>query len=555
MKKRPAYPHPFVRFYLKAKYTFLGKFAPELPSRGRGKGFVLIQIDGLPHSVIQKSIKNGYMPTIKKLVYERGYALHSYFCPMPSNTPYVQTGMMYGNNKGVLGFRWVEKETGKRITFKDASSAAIVEDRAAEKGRGILAGGSSYLNLFTGDAERSVFTLSTFAAGNFHKKKVSQLDIFFLFFLYVTNILRTAVYIVIDSFLEFYEWFMLLIFRNKRRSEGIFPLIRLINNVIFREIETSGAMTDIIRGVPSVHVTFNGYDELSHHRGPEFPGVFRVLRGIDRKVKKIVNAAESCKERAYDVYIFSDHGQTPSTPFLHDYGETLARLIQKAAPGKFEITEFNSPQEVVLYEGWKYMQELAFLTISLPRVFYNGFETLRARLVRGRPQLIPFVWKEEKEQVFVNDSGPLSHIYFNFDKGKIPTREIEKKYPGLIEELINHPGIGVVTGRDKDGKGVILKGDEALKNGGEKSFLSLSEEKYAGDIIVQGAFDGREIINFEEQLSGHGGIGGGQNRPFFLVPPGSGLDVSRVKDPRDFYGFFYDNYTKKLVTARSQQPT
>ncbi len=550
MKAEKRHTSPFVRLLLKLKYTFLGSFLPGPPPEGTQKGFVIIQIDGLAYTALLKAMKWGYTPTIRKLTRGMGYRLVPYYCPMPSNTPYVQAGLMYGNNEDVLGFRWVEKDKGLRVTFKDAASAALIEERVSRGRTGILVKGSSYLNLFSGDAERSVFTLSTFAAGNILKKKrLGQLDIFILFVIYITNLLRTAAYIFIDSFLEFYEWFLSLLLRRKRRGEGIFPLIRLINNVIFREIETAGAMTDIIRGVPTVYVTFNGYDEMAHHRGPEFPGAFRVLRGIDRKIKKILRAADACRKRRYDVYVFSDHGQTPSTPFSYRYGETLAELIQRVTPEELEITEFNSPQEVVLYEGWKYMKELAFLTINMPRVFYNLFERIRAGLLKDRPQVLPFVWREEREQVFVNDSCSLSHIYFNFDKGKIPIAEIERRYPDLVRSLLEHPGIGTVIGRDGDGKGVILKWDENLGERDRELFLDLAERRYSGDIIVQGAFDGREIINFEEQLSAHGGTGGDQNRPFFLLPPGCRLDISSIRDPRELYPFFYDNYTKTIAEA------
>ena len=547
MNSHHHYSNLFYRLYLKLKYTFLGKFSPPYGPGGLQRGFVLLQIDGISYPVLLKAMEKGYVPNIRRLVNKRGYTLLPYFCPMPSNTPYVQTGMMYGNNSDVLGFRWMEKEKGLKITFKDAESAALVEERASQGRRGILEGGSSYLNLFTGGAERSVFTLSTFAAGNIlKKKKVRQLDIFILFILYTTNLIRTASHILVDSFLEFTEWLTLFAFRKERRPEGLFPLIRIINNVIFREVETAGAMTDLISGVPSVHVTYNGYDEMSHHRGPEYPGSLRVLRGIDRKIKKILSAAESCKNRCYDIYIFSDHGQTPSKPFSYKYGENLSGLIQRTTPEVLEIMEFNAPQEVVLYEGWKYMEELKTLTLNLPRFLYNLFEKLRAWLLEHEPQTVDFVWREEKEQVFVNDSGPLSHIYFNFSHDQIPTQDIRRRYPEFIKSLVEHPGIGVVVGRNEKGDGTILKWDNSLREEDKELFLTLAAQVHAGDLIVQGAFNGKEIINFEEQFSGHGGVGGDQNRPFFLLPPGCSLDLSAISNPRDFYPFFFENYTGKI---------
>ena len=555
MKKKRRHSNLFSYLYLRLKYSFLGKFLYEpTPAAGRHRGFILIQIDGISCSTFRLAMEKGYAPNIKRLLNKRGFSLFPYYCPMPSNTPYIQAGLMYGNNSGVLGFRWMDKKEGRTVTFKEAVSAARVEEEVSEGRTGILKGGSSYLNLFTGGAERSVFTLSTFATKNiFKKKRIGQLDIFLLFMLYVTNMIRTAAYILIDTFLEFGEWFTLSLFNKRRRREGIFPLIRLINNVIFREVETAGAMTDIVRGVPSIHLTFNGYDEISHHRGPEFTGAFRVLRGIDRKVRKILRATDSCRTREYDVYIFSDHGQTPSTPFTYKYGETLSGLIQRATPEDLEISEFNAPQEAVLYEGWKYMEELKFLTLNLPRYFYNLFERIRGWALAREPERIPFIWKEEKDQVFVNDSGPLSQIYFNFKREKISLEEIGNRYPELMDSLMEHPGIGVLAGCSADGRPAILKWDDNLTKDDRELFTALAEAGNSGDLIVQGAYDGEEIINFEEQLSAHGGVGGEQNRPFFIVPPGCSLDLSTIKNPAELYPFFFENYTSHVILEESDE--
>ena len=55
------------------------------------------------------------------------------------------------------------QELGKNPWLEQPLGAALVEERAAKGRPGVLTHGSSYLNLFSGDAERSVFTLSTFA--------------------------------------------------------------------------------------------------------------------------------------------------------------------------------------------------------------------------------------------------------------------------------------------------------------------------------------------------------------------------------------------------------
>ncbi|MBE9537322.1 MAG: alkaline phosphatase family protein [Proteobacteria bacterium] len=533
--------------YLRKKYGFLGRFVQK-PSEAEGKGLILLQIDGISYPALLEAMGRRYTPTLRRLVHKNGYRLVPWYCPPPSNTPSIQAGIMYGINKGIPGFRWFDKKSGRHMSFKDPEAAASVEDALSKNRMGLLKGGSSYLNLYTGGAKRSVFTLSTFASENIlRKKKLRQLDIFILFFLRLTNLFRTAAGLIADSVLEFGEWLYCLMFSRERRREGIFPIIRLINNVIFRELETMGAVTDIMRGVPSVYLTYNGYDEMAHHRGPRFSGSFRALRGIDRQLRKIARASRCSSAREYDLFIFSDHGQTPSIPFVHLYGERLADLIQRATPETLEITEFHSPEEVILHEGSKYMEELGGLLLRLPQLFFKLFDGIRRRLFMEEEGPLPFEWEAEKEQVVVSDSGPLSHLYFNFRAERIPTAEIETKYPSLLPALTEHPGIGVIIGRDDKGRAKVIKWDKALSEDDRSHLLALSREENSGDIILQGTFDGRRIVNFEEQLSGHGGIGGEQNHPFFMTPQASSLDASLIKEPSDLYTFFFDNYTKHAI--------
>ena len=57
-------------------------------------------------------------------------------------------------------FRWLDKTTGELVVSNHPKSAAVIE-RAHSDGNGLLVHhGSSYGNLFSGDAERAVLTMS-----------------------------------------------------------------------------------------------------------------------------------------------------------------------------------------------------------------------------------------------------------------------------------------------------------------------------------------------------------------------------------------------------------
>jgi len=52
---------------------------------------------------------------------------------------------------------------------------------------------------------------------------------------------------------------------------------------------------------------------------------------------------------------------------------------------------------------------------------------------------------------------------------------------------------------------------------------------------VFGAYDGSTQVNFEDQVGGHGSIGGDQLHPFLLVKKEWRVDTSAVTNTSDLY--------------------
>ncbi|HZS39254.1 MAG TPA: nucleotide pyrophosphatase, partial [Polyangia bacterium] len=128
------------------------------------RGFIGIQIDGLGYYVLKGALTRRYAPFMRKLVKRRGWALHRYRVGVPATTPASQLGILYGDNWDVPGFRWLEKDARALRITKSAAVCAELEARVRERSPegGVLRdGGSSYCNMFSGDAERSTLTLST----------------------------------------------------------------------------------------------------------------------------------------------------------------------------------------------------------------------------------------------------------------------------------------------------------------------------------------------------------------------------------------------------------
>ncbi len=46
-------------------------------------------------------------------------------------------------------------------------------------------------------------------------------------------------------------------------------------------------------------------------------------------------------------------------------------------------------------------------------------------------------------------------------------------------------------------------------------------DENCGDLILFGAYDGEQIVCFDDQVGGHGSVGGEQLRPFLILPRGA----------------------------------
>ena len=51
------------------------------------------------------------------------------------------------------------------------------------------------------------------------------------------------------------------------RLHGGYPFVRAATCVLVRDISVSLTIMDIMRGSPSIYVTWPGYDEVAHHSG------------------------------------------------------------------------------------------------------------------------------------------------------------------------------------------------------------------------------------------------------------------------------------------------
>src|SRR5262245_29215455 len=316
-----------LHWYFAIKYRAFRK--ERRPDDGR-RGLVALQIDALPYAELRRAIELGYCPTISQMVRQEGNTLRRWFCGLPSATPYCQAGIFYGDNTGIPAFRFYDKNERRIITCNAPAGVQYIRDRI--HGPGALAGGSSYVNLLDGDAETVAFTVATRERTSTFQR-LGGWRMAALILLHPIRVTRMVGQAVLEWLREEYERTVGELSERRTHSEGIFPLIRILSNVVVRELQTMAILLHVYLGVPVIYSTFMQYDELAHHFGPSSFQALRDLRRTDARIREIRRMIEHLGGREYDLVILSDHGMTPASSYRVRFGETFGTTIARILEG------------------------------------------------------------------------------------------------------------------------------------------------------------------------------------------------------------------------------
>src|SRR5688572_14965485 len=316
-----------LRWYYAVKYRPFRR--ERRPHDGR-RGVIALQIDALAYADLRRAMELGYTPTLSRLVNENGFTLRRWFCGLPSATPYCQAGIFHGENAGIPAFRFYDKAARRVITCNAPHGVQYIRDRIHSPGA--LAGGSSYVNLLDGDAQTVAFTVATRERLSVYQR-LGGTRMGVLIAIHPLRVARMALQSVQEWLLEEWERFRGELAGRATHSEGIFPFIRILSNVVVRELQTMAIMLDIYLGVPIIYSTFMQYDELGHHFGPSSRQALSDLRRTDARIREIWRMALATSSRRYDLVILSDHGMTPSVSYRVKFGETLGTTVRKILEG------------------------------------------------------------------------------------------------------------------------------------------------------------------------------------------------------------------------------
>jgi uncharacterized membrane protein YvlD (DUF360 family) len=469
-------------------------------------GIVFVQLDGVSIDVLRRAFRSGDAPTLHRWVREGSHRLIGWETGWSSQTGVSQCGILHGSTHDMPAFRWLDKSTGELMVSNRPASAAAIE-RNHSDGQGLLAHhGSSYANLFTGDAERAVMTMSVVATtkegriGAGYRRYFSQPG----------QTIRTLLALTVDVVRE-------RVAARQQIRRGVEPrvarsfryaFLRAFTTVVSRDVSVMGVLNDVAEGRSSIYVDFLGYDEVAHHSGPEREDALAVLRDLDRQIARIARSFRWAP-RPYRMVVLSDHGQTQGATFRHRGGEALTELVARLCD--HDVSE-DPDSDAGRTES----------TAWLRHARNGGGENEVSSAASDAPTVLA--------------SGSLGLVYLPDEPHRMMLEEIDQLYPGLVSSLVEHPDVGfVLVATRREGSVVVgrhgrrsldsgeVVGDDPLAPFGPRAVDQVREVdayRTVADLMINARFDPvlEEVAAFEEQVGSHGGLGGPQTRPFILHP-------------------------------------
>jgi uncharacterized membrane protein YvlD (DUF360 family) len=507
----------------------------ESPTRTEVPGVLMIQIDGLAAPLLRAQVRAGNLPTLSRWVRDGSHRLTSWTALLPSQTSASQAGLLLGSNDGIPAFRWYEKK-GRRLLVSNHSADAREIEARLSTGTGLLAnGGASIDNLFSGDATITRLTMSTVGKNNDQAGATRSLYYFLLNpYSLGRMIVRTLAEAVKEVFQARQQVSRDIVPRMHRG--GTYPFLRAATNVALRDLNLALVSEQMLRGTPTIYVDFLDYDEIAHHSGPERIEAIHALEGIDRALGRLERLIVDCP-RPYRIVVVSDHGQSQGATFRQRFGETIEDWLRNRMAAAPVTVEATAPTE-----QWGQMSavltEVSASDGAVPRMARRA---LKDQTRDGIVELGPMREQHAAETDALPDlvlcaSGNLALVYFGIGEGRLSQEEIEAGHPGLLDDLVAHPGVGLVLVRtDANGSVVLGKGGSYRLSDGQVTgqdplapygelapihFRRLDEIAHLGDLALISMLDPDtdEVAAFEELIGSHGGLGGWQTQASLLYP-------------------------------------
>lgn len=490
------------------------------------RGLILVQIDGLSEGELKRALDENQMPFLKSLLEKEHYQRHAFYSGLPASTPAVQAELYYGVKTAVPAFGFRDHQTGRLVRMFANDIAEEVEKRIQGNNVGLLKGGSSYGNIYSGGADDVYFCATSFGWSEFFRT-LNPFNLLFVMMLNFIMFFRVVGLMVIEGFVACFGFLRGVLSGGEFWQELVMIPARVMVVVLLRELVTIGACYDSARGLPIIHMNLLGYDEQAHRRGPGSKFAHWTLDGIDHSIRRIWRSAHLGAGREYDVWIFSDHGQEETTPFRSADGKSIQSVIADWIDTGITATSTLEPKKK------------------------NRLPT-RANWL-GIGWLVSLAFGEQDHDIQTRSpnvqtvtSGPLAFVYFLNDQARHRRTELARvlvddyQVPMAAEPLPDN------RVRIHSPEGTYELPDDAVRVfGADHPFLedvahdliALVHHPDAGDLTLIGWDGSKTSTSFVLQHGAHAGPGTKETNGFAILPndialPDNGKPYLRPDDLR-----------------------
>lgn len=461
---------------------------------------LIVQIDGLSRKQFERAVDSGRMPFLKNLVRSKSHTLLSFYPGLPSCTPAVQAELFYGVKCATPAFSFYDRESQQEVRMYDAEWARRISEDARRQDDGLLSGGSSYANIYRGDAEKAKYCGELNTAEHW-LKELSLIRLARLTLRYPADALRMIKLLGLELGLGIYDALKGITKYGDILQELKFIPARLAVAIALREAIRREVQKDIAADLPIIHANFFGYDEAAHRRGPGSRFAHWSLKGVDQTIRKLVRSAEAKASKAYEVIVFSDHGQEATRPYERETGETLALATQRL------IDESES------YE----LSSESFLASFMERSKFTPFQSPGKKNSNGVP----------KNRIRIQSMGPVAHIYFEEGLPDATKEAWARRYN-------SEASVPFILFHTRDGHLKVFTDGELMDLDALRETLlscnhpfaeqtiidldTLARSKYAGDLVLLGWRAEGMPLSFADERGAHAGPGPQECEGFAIIP-------------------------------------
>ena len=308
---------------------------------------------------------------------------------------------------------------------------------------------------------------------------------------------------------------------------------------------------DIVRGVPAIYTLWAGYDEVAHHSGPWTRDAMLTLRQFDPTVSYVLTAIERHAPRPYELILLSDHGQSFGHTFLQRYEMGILDFVKSQLPQDTSAVATGGGDDGTIGVSAMLGELQNMDDNQMTGVVGDAVVTQAQQAMKSNLDQQPSSEEVEPAKLTLSYSGNMALLYFDLYPRKITLNELNAAYPDMVDNLVQHEGIGFVVAYDDDSVPVAfgkngarnlhtgdVTGEDPLASYGDVELRSWQVRRIAdfpncGDLMLNSpVYPDGTVAAYEELIGSHGGLGGEQTDAFIFHP--GDMEIPETRNSMDF---------------------